>query len=82
MTQTKVNSLVESCMNTVIGFIINFIANLILIPLFFNVAVDLMINLYMGILYTAISVARSYVVRRWFNSLIHSTPTKLLGDKA
>jgi hypothetical protein len=31
----------------------------------------------MGLLYTVISVARSYCIRRWFNARIHAVAEKL-----
>ena len=61
----------EAWINVAIGFGINFVVNLILLPLFFHIHVDLLTNFYMGLVYTVISVARSYVIRRFFNSYIH-----------
>ena len=76
MTQTRLGSLIEAVMNTAIGFGINFCANLIILPLFgFNVS--LAQNFFIGVLYTAISVARSYAVRRWFNARLHATSANL-----
>lgn len=76
MRQTKLGSFYESCINVAIGFSINFIANLVILPLFgFNIT--LTDNLYIGLLYTVISVARSYVVRRWFDGRIHAAAQKL-----
>jgi hypothetical protein len=59
-----------------IGFAINFVANLVILPLFgFNIT--LADNFYIGLLYTIVSVARSYVVRRWFDARIHAAAQKL-----
>lgn len=69
MSQTRKGSLVEAIINTVIGFSINYVANLLILPLF-GFHITLHDNLLMGLMYTAISVARSYVIRRWFNSRI------------
>ena len=69
MTQTRLGSLIESCINVAIGFGINFAANLAILPLFgWHVTVSQ--NLALGAIYTAISIARSYAVRRWFNARI------------
>ena len=69
MTQTRLGSLIEACINVVIGFWINFAANLLILPLFgWHVTVSQ--NLALGAIYTAISIARSYAVRRWFNARI------------
>lgn len=68
MSQTKLGSFVESWANIFIGFTINYFANLTILPLFgFNVtAAD---AFGMGLIFTAISLVRSYVIRRWFNGL-------------
>jgi len=76
MNQTRVGSLIEAVINTVIGFVINFTANMFIFPLFgFNI--NLGQNLVMGLIYTAISVARSYTIRRWFNAYLHRLALKI-----
>lgn len=76
MRQTRMSSFIEAWINVLIGFGINFVANLLILPMFgFNITLE--DNLYIGILYTIISVARSYAVRRWFNEYIHRTAVKL-----
>lgn len=67
MTQTKLGSLFEACINVVIGFWINYFANLLIFPLF-GLHISLTGNLLMGAIYTAISIARSYLIRRYFNA--------------
>ena len=64
--QTRTMSLIESWTNIAIGYAINFTANMLILPLFgFNISVKQ--NLVLGILYTLISLTRSYCIRRWFN---------------
>ena len=78
--QTRIGSLIEAGINILIGFWINYVANLLILPLFgFNVS--LTDNLYLGLIYTVISVARSYGVRRWFEGRIHKLAERLAGDK-
>jgi len=73
------SSFVEAWINVLIGFTINFIANFLILPLFgFHISVS--DNLLMGVLYTFISVVRSYCVRRWFNARIHSLATKFSNE--
>lgn len=63
--QTKTGSFIESCTNVAIGITIGFIANLIVLPAFgypVTVADGFMISL----VFTAISLIRSYLIRRWF----------------
>ena len=76
MTQTRLGSLIEAFMNVAIGFAINFVANMLILPLVgFHITPGQ--NLFIGVLYTVISVARSYVIRRWFNAKLHSTALRL-----
>lgn len=78
MTQTRLGSLIESLFNVAIGFAINFCANLLILPLIgFHISISQ--NFFIGVLYTVISVARSYVIRRWFNARLHGAAQRLAG---
>lgn len=78
MNQTRIGSLIEAFMNVLIGFAINFVANMLILPLIgFHISVSQ--NLFIGVLYTIISVARSYVIRRWFNARLHAAAQALAG---
>lgn len=67
MNQTRLGSLIETFVNIAIGFTINYFANLLIFPLFgFHISPGA--NFVLGLLYTVISVVRSYCVRRWFNA--------------
>lgn len=68
MTQTRAGSFTEAWANIAVGFGINFIANMIVLPWFgFHVTPSQAFG--MGLIFTAISLARSYALRRWFNGL-------------
>lgn len=70
MTQTRLGSLIEAVINVIIGFAINFTANMLIFPLFgFHITPGA--NRALGLIYTVISVARSYCVRRWLNARLH-----------
>ena len=69
MTQSKRHSLIEALINVLIGYGINMAANFLIFPLF-GWHISLRDNLVLGVFYTAISIARSYCVRRYFNGLI------------
>lgn len=70
MNQTRLGSLIETMVNIAIGFSINFCANMLLFPLFgFHITAGA--NFTLGVLYTVISVIRSYCIRRWFNAKLH-----------
>ena len=79
MEQTRLGSFYEACVNVVIGFSINFLANLWLIPIFLHVSVPLLANWWMGLAYTAISLIRSYAIRRWFACRIKALSERLAG---
>ena len=81
MNQTRICSLIEACINVLIGFAINFCANMLILPLIgFHITASQ--NLFIGVLYTIISVARSYVIRRWFNARLHHAAHMLAGRAA
>lgn len=63
--QSKRNSLIEACTNTAIGYGINFLGQLVIFPLV-GVRASVRQNIGIGLLFTLISVARQYVIRRWF----------------
>jgi len=69
--QTKLGSFVETCVNVIIGFSINYAANLVILPAYGFTQLDAGTNFEIGVIYTSISIARSYCVRRWFNNKIH-----------
>lgn len=66
--QTKAGSAVEAITNTLIGFVINFSANLIVLPMF-DMKVTPSKALGIGVVFTGISLIRSYVLRRHFNRM-------------
>jgi hypothetical protein len=78
VNQTKLGSFYEACINTVIGFSINYVANLLIFPLF-GFQIGLAANFVMGLLYTVISVARSYFIRRYFNAKLQQLAQRMAG---
>lgn len=69
MAQTKLGSFAEAWANIAVGFGVNFAANFAILPLFGFNTLTWGKNHALGALYTIISLARSYVLRRWFNNL-------------
>ena len=67
MTQSIKRSWQESWSNIFIGFAINYIANILILPLFGFTSLTLEKNLVLGVVYTGISLLRSFTIRRWFN---------------
>ena len=69
MAQTKLGSFVEAWANIFVGFTINFAANMLILPHFGFTSLNAAKAFNIGLVFTAISLARSYVLRRWFNGL-------------
>lgn len=64
--QTPRGAIIEAWTNIVIGFSVNYFANFALLPLV-GVHVNAADNFMLGWCYTAISIVRGYVIRRFFN---------------
>lgn len=65
--QTKKQSLIETLTSVFAGWLIGVILNLTILPLFdYNITV--VDSLWVSLIFTVVSVIRSYVVRRIFNS--------------
>jgi hypothetical protein len=67
VSQTKLGSFAEASVSMAIGFGINFVANAFILPQFGFTSLTPLKNFTLGLLYTIISVVRSYGVRRLFN---------------
>lgn len=66
MSQSRRHSLLESCANTVCGYVVAVSSQLLVFPLF-DIHIPMRSNLGIGLWFTGVSLARSYVIRRWFN---------------
>lgn len=64
--QTKRQSFIESWVNILVGYGVAVLAQVIIFPLF-GMEVNLKGNLLIGLIFTVISLARSYTLRRLFN---------------
>lgn len=69
MTQTKKQSLIESVTNVLIGMVISLIVQLIVYPIM-DIEVKFIQNIYLTLIFTVVSIARSYIIRRFFNKKI------------
>jgi len=68
MSQSRLGSLIESLTNVAIGYGVALASQLAIFPLY-GIEVSISQNIQIGMWFTAISIARSYIVRRWFNGL-------------
>ena len=77
MQQSKLDSLIEALLSTFIGFIVSFTANLILMPML-DIPVSLSQNFILTVAFTFVSVARSYLVRRFANKYLSQVRAKMV----
>lgn len=73
MTQSRITSLRESLTNTAWGFAISLVAQYAFLPLI-GVPIVLWQNVVFAMFMTFVSIARGYVVRRWFEKKRMSFP--------
>jgi len=64
--QTKIQSLIESISNVLIGYLVSVGSQIIIFPMF-NIHIPLSDNFMIGLWFTVVSLIRSYVIRRFFN---------------
>jgi len=69
-TQTRLASLIEATANTAIGFAVSMALGAIVYPLFGH-RFDAAELTGITAVFTVASIARGYVVRRWFNASLH-----------
>ena len=68
MRQSRLMSLVESLANVAVGYAVSLATQVVVFPLF-GMKVTLAENLAIGALFTIVSLARSYCLRRAFEML-------------
>lgn len=78
MQQTKLGSLIESMVNIALGYGVSLLSQIMIFPMF-GIHGGIKTNIWIGIWFTFISLIRSYVIRRWFNAMIHKASYKIAG---
>ena len=68
MKQSRLMSLVESLANVLVGYGVAVLTQVVVFPLF-GLHVPLADNLLIGIVFTGVSLVRSYALRRSFEAL-------------
>lgn len=77
MNQTKLESLLEACINTAIGFFIALWTWQFIVAPLMGYVVTTADNLLITGIFTVVSVARGYVLRRFFNAGLHQAVRNL-----
>jgi len=67
MTQSRIDSAMETVTNTAIGYVIAVVANAVILPATLGIEVSMGDNLLIAALFTVISLIRGYLIRRMFN---------------
>jgi hypothetical protein len=70
MNQTKLESLTEVIINVIVGWIIGLLTQLLVFPIF-DIHISFGDQFWISVVFTVVSIARSYMIRRWFNAGIH-----------
>ena len=68
MKQSRLLSLVESLANVLVGYGVAVVTQMLVFPLF-GLAVTVTENLLIGLIFTVVSIVRSYILRRGFEAL-------------
>ncbi len=68
MKQSRLMSMVESLANVLVGYVVAVVTQMAVFPLF-GLAVTVTENLLIGLIFTAVSIVRSYALRRGFEAL-------------
>ena len=67
--QSRLASLIESLTNVAIGMVVSFFGQIV-VSHWYNLPLNVAQNMQIVLFFTVLSVARSFVVRRWFNRRI------------
>jgi len=68
MKQTRLMSLIEAVANVLVGYGVAVIAQILVFPVF-GLQTTLVQNLKMGLIFSGISLARSFILRRLFEAV-------------
>lgn len=74
MKQSRINALLESVVNVVVGFFISFVVNAIMLPLL-GMTPSFNDNMILTGVFSVISIGRSYIIRRYFTRNHNATDT-------
>lgn len=82
MKQSRLMSLVESLANVLVGYGVAVATQMLVFPLF-GLAVTITENILIGLIFTAVSIVRSYALRRSFEALrVRQGAQRMAADAA
>ena len=68
MKQSRLMSLVEAITNVIVGYSVAVVTQILIFPIF-GLHTTLAQNLQMGLLFTGVSIIRSFLLRRLFEAI-------------
>ena len=66
--QSRLMSMIEAIVKVLVGFWVSVLAQMLVLPLF-DLQVSLSQSIGMGLIFTVVSLVRSYLLRRAFNAI-------------
>lgn len=76
--QTRLESFIESAINTGLGFLVAMVTQILIYPLF-DIDVTIGDQALLALIFTSVSLVRGYIVRRYFNTYFKHTVIYLSG---
>ena len=73
MKQSRLMSLVEAVANVIVGYGVAVVTQILIFPIF-GLHTTLAQNLQMGLLFTGVSITRSFLLRRLFEAIRVAKP--------
>ena len=73
MTQSRLMSLAEAVANVIVGYGVAVVTQILIFPIF-GLHTTLAQNLQMGLLFTGVSIIRSFLLRRLFEAIRVAKP--------
>ncbi len=81
MNQSKLESFIETVINTMIGYFVALASQLLVFPMV-GIDVPFSTNLVIGAWFTVISILRGHVIRRWFNARLKRAAHRMAQGSA
>ena len=81
ITQSRLESMIETNLNILSGFIVSFFLWSYIVGPLYGIETDFFQNLGIVFIFTISAVIRGYLWRRYFNRRLHQRLHKLLGER-
>ena len=80
--QSRLMSMIEAIVNVLVGFWVAVLTQMLVFPLF-DLQASFSQNIGMGLIFTVVSLVRSYLLRRFFNALHRpEKPAEVAGSSS